>query len=92
MGNGKRVALSGANTSHGGVVFGSAARTLIEGKSPVRIGDIHVCPIPGHGSNLVTLGSGSVFIEGIGVARLGDVCACGAVIVSGCAEKTLAGD
>ena len=41
-------------------------------------GDPHDCPI--HGMNSVSA-SGSTVIEGKNVVRLGDSCACGAVVV-----------
>lgn len=48
-----------------------------------RQGDLHVCPIPGHLPTPIVSASGDVLANVINVARVGDVCACGAVIVSG---------
>ena len=45
-----------------------------------RIGDTHVCPR--HGINAVIEG-GSCTVDGRPVAREGDKCACGGVIVEG---------
>ncbi len=49
-------------------------------KPVARVGDVHACPI--HGPNTVVQG-GSAVIEGRKVARFGDACACGGVIVEG---------
>ncbi|MEE5134036.1 polymorphic toxin type 44 domain-containing protein [Pseudomonas alliivorans] len=48
-----------------------------------RQGDLHVCPIPGHFPTPIVSASGDVLANVMNVARVGDVCACGAVIVSG---------
>ncbi|MEE4689074.1 polymorphic toxin type 44 domain-containing protein [Pseudomonas alliivorans] len=48
-----------------------------------RQGDLHVCPIPGHLPTPIVSASGDVLANVMNVARVGDVCACGAVIVSG---------
>jgi uncharacterized Zn-binding protein involved in type VI secretion len=51
------------------------------------VGDTHVCAFPPpagpHPPNPVAAGSTSVMIGGMPAARVGDVCGCGAVIVSG---------
>jgi uncharacterized Zn-binding protein involved in type VI secretion len=83
------VALDGAGTSHGGTVQAVTTRTRVNGKLVVTIGAIHVCPE--HGTNLVTGGSEVVRAEGMGVSRIGDVCACGATIVSGVSPDVRAG-
>lgn len=48
-----------------------------------RQGDLHVCPIPGHLPTPIVSASGDVLANVMNVARVGDVCACGAVIVAG---------
>lgn len=45
-----------------------------------RLGDKHICPI--HGTNAVVEG-GSGMIDGRPIAREGDKCACGGIIVEG---------
>lgn len=52
------------------------------------VGDIHVCPA--HGPNAVATG-GSAVIDGRPVARIGDACACGCLIVEGAGMVTLDG-
>jgi len=63
-------------SSHGGVIITGASRTLDNGMPVARMGDLHVCPIPGHG---VT----PIVTEGLPNARIGDITACGAIIVTG---------
>ena len=51
--------------------------------SSARQGDLHVCPIPGHIPTPIVTASSDVLVNAVNVARVGDVCACGAVIVAG---------
>ena len=51
--------------------------------SSARMGDMHLCPLPGHGTTPVASSSTDVSINGMGSARVGDVCGCGAVITTG---------
>lgn len=48
-----------------------------------RLGDKHVCPMPGHGTTPIASASGDVNINFMGSARVGDTCGCGAVITTG---------
>ncbi|MBX8492684.1 PAAR domain-containing protein [Pseudomonas cichorii] len=48
-----------------------------------RLGDKHVCPLPGHGVTPIASASADVSISFAGAARVGDVCGCGAVITTG---------
>jgi len=73
----------GDTSSHGGTIISGATRTFINGKPAARKGDLHSCPIDGHGVTPITTGSASVMIEGQPAARVGDVTGCGAVITSG---------
>ena len=77
------VARLGDKSSHGGTIISSASRTYINGKLVARKGDLHSCPIKGHGVTPITSGSATVTIEGSPVARIGDSVGCGAVITSG---------
>ena len=47
------------------------------------MGDMHVCPIPGHGVTPIVGGSMNTATDGRPNARFGDIAGCGAVIVSG---------
>lgn len=73
----------GDSSSHGGVIISAAARTMVNGIPVARMGDLHVCPIPGHGVTSIVTGSTTTLTEGRPNARLGDQCGCGAVIVAG---------
>lgn len=53
-----------------------------------RVGDKHICPV--HGPNAIIEG-GSGVIDGRPVARVGDKCACGGVIVKGSSMATCDG-
>lgn len=48
-----------------------------------RLGDMHVCPLPGHGTSPIASASPDTQINFLGAARVGDVCGCGAVITTG---------
>lgn len=48
-----------------------------------RLGDMHACPLPGHGAWPIASASSDVEVNGMGAARVGDVCGCGAVITTG---------
>ena len=59
-------------------------------KPVARKGDLHSCPIPGHGVTPIVTGSGSK-VEGQPVARVGDKTGCGATIVQGASSSTTDG-
>lgn len=48
-----------------------------------RLGDKHVCPMPGHATTPIASASGDVNVNFMGSARVGDTCGCGAVITTG---------
>ncbi|MBT2773851.1 PAAR domain-containing protein [Halomonas sp. ISL-60] len=53
-------------------------------KPVARKGDLHRCPIPGHGTTEIVTGSPSQ-VEGQPVARVSDKTGCGATIIEGSA-------
>jgi uncharacterized Zn-binding protein involved in type VI secretion len=60
--------------------------TALQGRfmiSSARLGDKHVCPMPGHGTTAIVSASTDVSINFMGSARVGDVCGCGAAITTG---------
>jgi len=69
-------------SSHGGVIITGAMQTVVNGRPVARMGDLHACPIPGHGVTPIVTGSLNMVTEGMPNARLGDITACGAVIVT----------
>ncbi len=77
------IARIGDGSSHGGVVISSDSVTTTEGALTARVGDLHSCPIPGHGVTPITTGSGRFKCEGMITAVTGSIAGCGAVIISG---------
>jgi len=75
-------------SSHGGMIITGAIRTVVNGMPTARMGDLHACPIPGHGLTPIVTGSLDTTTEGMPNARVGDVTACGAVIVTGSMDTT----
>jgi uncharacterized Zn-binding protein involved in type VI secretion len=73
----------GDSSSHGGMIVTGAIRTMVNGRPVARMGDLHVCPIPGHGVTPIITGSLDTLTEGKPNARMGDITGCGAVIVTG---------
>lgn len=73
----------GDRTDHGGAIISGASRTTVNGMSAARKGDLHSCPLKGHGVTPIVTGSASVMIEGRPAVRVGDRTGCGAVITSG---------
>ncbi|MBQ0834337.1 DUF2235 domain-containing protein [Marinobacter sp.] len=47
------------------------------------VGDMHVCPIKGHGSSPIMPNGSTILVEDKPIARVGDVTGCGAVITQG---------
>lgn len=79
----------GDSTSHGGVIVTGTSKVLINGIPQSRIGDVHLCPI--HGANVIVGGAPHAVGDHSPTARIGDPCACGAVITSG-SHDTITGD
>lgn len=67
--------------------IGCSSNVFIGGKGAVRVGDAwetHCCPsIPECHSSYQSTGSPNVFVNGLAMARVGDLIACGSVNVSG---------
>lgn len=76
----------GDTSSHGGTVISSADKWTCEGKLIARKGDLHSCPIPGHGVTSIVSGSSKFICEDDPVARTGDTTGCGATLISGAAK------
>ena len=77
------IARLGDTSDHGGVIISSASLTKVNGILVARVGDLHSCPIPGHGVTAITTGSNKFTCEGAIVAVVGSSCGCGAKISSG---------
>ena len=52
-------------------------------KPAARKSDPYSCPLPGHGTNPIAVGSPDVFFDGLSAARQGDTCTCGSALSSG---------
>lgn len=75
------VARVGDTTSHGGTII-SGGTLIVNGKQVARDGDMHSCPIHGHGVTSLT-GTAKATNGGKHLARVGDTAGCGAVITQG---------
>ncbi|APX70542.1 MULTISPECIES: PAAR domain-containing protein [unclassified Brucella] len=81
-----RIVRLGDTSSHGGTVISSASKWRCEGALIARKGDLHSCPIPGHGVTAIVSGAGKYQCEGAPIAREGDTCGCGAALISGASK------
>lgn len=77
-----KLILLGDKTSHGGTVIEASSESSIGGIRIARLGDSHACPIPGHGVNPIVTGDATLLIDGKPAARVGDMTACGATLIS----------
>lgn len=85
-------------TTHGGVIVGPGAPTVLIGGMPAAVkGDMHDCPIkptpatPHIPSSPFLLGSTTVLICGQPAIRSTDVCLCGANAAVGCPTVLIGG-
>lgn len=76
------VAVLGSTSSHGGQMVSASGVKLQTNKGPACVqGDLHQCPVNGHGTTAVSSGlSTRVSTQGKGVVVEGSVAGCGAVI------------
>ena len=81
----------GDSSSHGGTVITASGRVRVGGAPAARIGDLHSCPVPGHGVTAITTGAARCKVEGSPVARDGDVVGCGAVLLASQARMIVGG-
>jgi len=76
-----KIARLGDSSDHGGyIVSVTTTVTNAEGQLVARVGDFHVCPIPGHGVTPIINGSGNIKTEGRITACAGSKAGCGATI------------
>ena len=83
------VAVLGSTSSHGGSMISASGSKLQTSNGNVCVsGDLHSCPIEGHGVTAVEVGlSTRVTVQGVGVVIEGSVAGCGAVIDGNFAGK-----
>lgn len=77
-----KLILLGDKTSHGGTVIEASSESSIGGIRIARLGDNVACPIPGHGVCPIVTGDATLLFDGKPSARVGDVTACGAVLIA----------
>ncbi len=78
----KNVIRLGDPTNHGGRVVTAASNYNAFGKPVARVGDMCVCPIPGHQACFIVEGDSSWTIDGRAVALNGCKTSCGASLIS----------
>ena len=83
---GKKVVRLGDSSSHGGRMITATGKFKINGKVVCVDGDLHQCPIIGHGVTPVSSTSGNTKSGGKYIIRIGDSAGCGAIITSGSAN------
>ena len=69
-------------SDHGGKMISASGRFTVNGKPVCVDGDIHECPIRGHGNTPVS-SSSKTTTGGKSVVRVGDKAGCGATLVTG---------
>jgi uncharacterized Zn-binding protein involved in type VI secretion len=72
----------GDKSSHGGIIITASSDIFVDGIPIARTGDLHECPIHGHGITPLT-SSSTVHMDGRSVIRIGDKAGCGATIIQG---------
>ncbi len=84
MAQGTPIARLADRSSHGGTIITACQKTYAGGRRIARKGDLHACPISGHGvTPIVGNVSPLIITEGRNTAKVGSVAGCGAVIVTG---------
>jgi uncharacterized Zn-binding protein involved in type VI secretion len=78
----------GDSTSHGGTVITASMTHTIDGIGIARVGDSLVCPIPGHGKNVIVEGAQNYLIGGRMVALHGHRGACGCTLIASVVTAT----
>lgn len=76
----------GDKTSSGGTVLSGSSTMRFAGVGVARQGDPVLCPLPGHGRNVIAEGHPTFKDNGCPVAFDGHVCACGCVLISSLPE------
>ena len=75
-------------SNHGGTIVSAASYEYVNGRLVARVGDMHSCPIRGHGVTPIVNGSGNFKCEGAIVAVIGSKTGCGATITGGSGDST----
>lgn len=77
------VARLGDPSNHGGTIISASPNVRANGIAVARHGDLHSCPLPGHGITAISSISSGKHVNGQRVLTVGAVAGCGAVISGG---------
>lgn len=72
----------GDKNTGGGTVVSGSANMIFSGIGVARLGDPIICPIIGHGPNIIAEGHPTFLDHGIPVAFDGHRCACGCALLT----------
>jgi uncharacterized Zn-binding protein involved in type VI secretion len=75
----------GDQSDHGGVMITATGTFVVDGKATCISGNIHKCPIPGHGDTPVTA-TRTFRNKTIPVICVGDKAGCGATLIRGSSD------
>jgi uncharacterized Zn-binding protein involved in type VI secretion len=76
-----QVAILGTTSSHGGTVTSASGTHLLTAAGAVCVvGDLHSCPISGHGVTAILTGASNSISNGKALAIAGSVTGCGATL------------
>ena len=78
----------GDTTTGGGTVTTGSTAMIFEGIGAARVGDVVLCPLPGHGANTISQGNSGFSDDDVPVAFHGDLCACGCALITSLPEMT----
>jgi uncharacterized Zn-binding protein involved in type VI secretion len=76
----------GDGSSHGGTIISASSNVAANGIAVAREGDLHACPISGHGVTALTAVTTTQRVNGQLIVTVGAVAGCGAVIVAGSSD------
>lgn len=71
----------GDRSDHGGTMITSSGEFTVDEIEGCVSGDLHRCPIQGHGTTPVISNSENTGFDGRAILRNGDVAECGAVLI-----------
>jgi uncharacterized Zn-binding protein involved in type VI secretion len=75
-----KIAKLGDMSDHGGKIINASGNFTVDGTMAAVTGDLHQCPIKGHGTTPIT-SSASATGGGKAIVRSGDKAGCGASII-----------
>lgn len=84
----KGIIRKGDTTTSGGEVLAGSESMVFDGLGAARLGDLVMCPVPGHGLNAIAEGNSTYKDNGVPVAFDGDLCECGCALISSLSAAT----